>query len=379
MSSVTLKRSDIPFPEAVTPEKSSATRLHQGIPGIEILPSGRMFATYYCNSQFAGEGPGNYAVLATAGPGEEWHEIQMICPRTEDSRVFDPSLWVDPQGRLWWIFNRSWTSEKCPYYDGTGGVFACIAEHPDTAFPQWNETFRIGDGVMMNKPTVLQSGEWVFPAASWIMFSEMLPEEIKPIALSNFQITADQGKTFQRILGPDVPLRSFDEHTLIERKNGQWWCCVRTAYGIGESVSDDRGEHWTPGTDSHLGGVCSRFALRRLQSGKLLLINHREHFLLPGEVNHMYRRRNLCAFLSDDDGASWYGGLLLDSRDNISYPDICQDNNGRIYCIYDRERLRVGQVLLCSFTEQDVACEDLVTPGSYLAKVVSAFDRPRQN
>jgi hypothetical protein len=32
-------------------------------------------------------------------------------------------------------------------------------------------------------------------------------------------------------------------------------------------------------------------------------------------------RSHLTAYLSDDDGRSWHGGLLLDERNGVSYPD----------------------------------------------------------
>ncbi len=49
----------------------------------------------------------------------------------------------------------------------------------------------------------------------------------------------------------------------------------------------------------------SRFFVRRLKSGALLLVKH-------GPLDKRVKREQLTAFVSDDDGKTWQGGLLLD-------------------------------------------------------------------
>ncbi len=65
-------------------------------------------------------------------------------------------------------------------------------------------------------------------------------------------------------------------------------------------------------------------------------------------------RSHLTAFLSTDDGETWQGGLLLDERANVSYPDGAQTADGRIYIIYDRERYDAKEILMAVFSEADV-------------------------
>ncbi len=69
----------------------------------------------------------------------------------------------------------------------------------------------------------------------------------------------------------------------------------------------------------------------------------------------MKTRSHLCAFLSDDDGATWTGGLLLDERSGVSYPDGVQGPDGVIRIIYDFNRTKDKQILMAAFTEADVA------------------------
>ena len=61
---------------------------------------------------------------------------------------------------------------------------------------------------------------------------------------------------------------------------------------------------------------------------------------IPRIINHndFKGRNNLTAFISEDDGETWPYSLLLDRRNNVSYPDVKEDENGNIYVIYDRER-----------------------------------------
>jgi hypothetical protein len=60
------------------------------------------------------------------------------------------------------------------------------------------------------------------------------------------------------------------------------------------------------------------------------------------------------AFVSDDDAKTWRGGLLLDDRKSIAYPDGVQSQEGKIYLIYDRERTRDKEILLTTFIEADI-------------------------
>ena len=73
---------------------------------------------------------------------------------------------------------------------------------------------------------------------------------------------------------------------------------------------------------------------------------------------------------SDDDGATWRGGLLLDERRGVSYPDGFQAPDGRIYISYDRERAKEREILLAVFTEQDVEAGKLTSEESRLKGLI---------
>jgi len=103
---------------------------------------------------------------------------------------------------------------------------------------------------------------------------------------------------------------------------------------------------WTQ-VEDFLPNATSRFFLRRLASGNLLLIKH-------GPPDSRIDRSELTAYLSEDDGETWAGGLLIDERKNVSYPDGTQAPDGGIYVIYDWERGRDKHILMATFTEADV-------------------------
>lgn len=336
---------------------AAKSRRFQGIPTIERTRSGTLWAAYYSGGD--GEGSENYVVLVrSSDEGRTWSAPQLVIDPPGEVRAFDPCLWVDPLGRLWLCWAQSYNM-----YDGRCGVWAAVLDEPDEANGSWSAPRRIANGIMMNKPTVLGSGEWVFPIAVWsvkwaiqISGADSLPDE----RYSSVYVSADQGNSFEWRGKSNVPNRFFDEHMIVERKDDSLWMLVRTTYGIGESVSTDKGLTWSPGRPTRLGGPNSRFYIRRLRSGRLLLVNH---YGFNG-------RSHLTAQLSEDDGITWTEGLLLDERVNVSYPDGTEAEDGTIYIIYDRERKQDMEILLAVFKEEDVLAGQCVTSAARLKVIV---------
>ena len=329
------------------------SRRFQGIPGVERARSGRLWATWYGGG--IGEDRYNYIMLATSKDGgSKWSDVGLVIDPDGDGpvRAFDPCLWHDSDGRLW-LF---WTQGYERHTDERGGVWAVTTRLSDAAKPEWSEPVRLCDGVMLNKPTVLSSGEWLFPVARWYREGS-----------AGVYSSSDQGSTWQFLGQSTVPAeedRNADEHMIVERCDGALWMLVRTSYGIGESISADRGRTWSPVRPSQIRHTTSRFFVRRLQSGSLLLVKH-------GPVNERIGRSRLTAFLSKDDGDSWTGGLLLDERDEVSYPDGVQAATGTIYVIYDRSRMGAKEILMAAFTEDDVAQGMCTSDAAALGLVVN--------
>ena len=158
--------------------------------------------------------------------------------------------------------------------------------------------------------------------------------------------------------------RNCDEHMFVERKDGSIWCLSRAKSGIREAISTDRGRTWSPLEPSTIQHPCSRFFITRLNSGNLLLVKH-------GPIDEKIGRSHLTAFVSKDDGKSWEGGLLLDERSGVSYPDGQQAADGTIYITYDFNRTRERHILFATFREEDALAGKPVTDAVRLRQLVS--------
>ncbi|HQO35210.1 MAG TPA: exo-alpha-sialidase, partial [bacterium] len=65
-----------------------ATRVFQGIPGIERAKSGCLWATWYGGGE--GEGPENYVMLVTSGDdGHTWTNLRLVIDPEGEVRVRD--------------------------------------------------------------------------------------------------------------------------------------------------------------------------------------------------------------------------------------------------------------------------------------------------
>ena len=342
--------------------------------GIERTPKGRLWACWVAG----GDSPKAFFVLASSDDdGESWSKPRLVVdshsrnlPR--DRSILVGNLWTDPLGRLWLFFDQS-----MDMFDGRAGVWAARCENPDAATPVWSPPRRIWHGVMLNKPTVLSTGEWLLPISldqrgGFGPFKGTF-KELDPFRGANVFASTDQGATWERRGCVTFPHPDWHEHMLVERRDGTLWMLARTGKGIMQSTSGDRGATWSaPSVPEGIRHPVARFHVRRLASGRLLMVKH-------GDTMGTHEGRSkLKAFLSEDDGRTWKGGLMLDERKGISYPDGFQAPDGTIYISYDRNRSTDGEILLARFTEADVLGGKLVGARSRLRMLISRPLKGRQ-
>jgi lysophospholipase L1-like esterase len=317
-------------------EKFNAeARKYQGIPTIERAPGGRLWAAWYAGPIH--EDRYNFAMAATSGDdGKTWSGLKLVVDPDGDGplRASDPCLWQDPAGRLWlfWWMNGMHDGQDLKV------TLAIVTENPDDENPVWTEPRALFPGVMLNKPIVNQAGEWLMPAAIW-----------KQDGSCRMMVSKDSGKTWALRGTANVPepRRNCDEPMIVERNDGSLMQLIRTSdFGIGQSLSTDGGATWTEAQD-YLLDATSRFHFRKLNSGNLLLIKH-------GPLDERIGRHDMTAYLSKDEGKTWLGGLMLDERKSVSYPDATQAPDGTIYAIYDWNRADEKHILMSTFTEQDI-------------------------
>lgn len=342
-------------------------RLNYGMTiGIERTPRGRLWACWVAG----GDSPKAFFVLATSDDnGETWSKPRLVVDSHDKSLPAERSilvgnLWTDPLGRLWLIFDQS-----MDMFDGRAGVWMTMCENPDDPEPRWSPPRRIWHGVTLNKPTVLSTGEWMLPISldqrdGFRQFKGCF-RELDPLRGANVFISADQGKTWERRGAVRFPNPDWHEHMIVERKDHSLWMLARTRNGLMQTTSLDGGRTWAEPTAAAIQHPNARFHIRRMASGRLLLIKH------GSKIDAHEGRSQLTAWLSDDDGVTWSGGLMLDERKGISYPDGFQAPDGTIYISYDRNRSTDGEILLARFTEQDIDSAKLVNPQSKLKILIS--------
>jgi len=336
-------------------EYAFSSRTYQGIPGIEVTAAGRLWATWVAdNTGDYTEGPRNYSVFATSTDGgKTWSdppELAIQHPAWPVASI-DAVPWKDPSGRMW-LF---WT--QCDVLMGKHDSWAMSTENPDAEKPSWSKPMGVGRGTLLNKPTVLSTGEWLLPSSP----------RSNPV---DVYISKDKGKTVSHFSEATVPNAGWNEHMIIERKDGSLWMLVRSwapRSGISQTSSLDRGKTWSQG-ELFRPGPSTRFHIRRLKSGRLLLIYHPLDPETPG------RRNKMTAYLSEDEGKTWPYELLLYGG-NCSYPDATESDDGVIYVIHDADgRKNRMNIAFSSFTEEDIMAGKLVNKNSRLGVIISGRD-----
>ncbi|HEY3319457.1 MAG TPA: sialidase family protein [Planctomycetota bacterium] len=342
--------------------------------GIDRTPKGRLWACWVAG----GDSPKAFFVLATSDDdGETWSKPRLVVDAHSKTLPMDRSvlvgnLWTDPTGRLWLIFDQS-----MDMFDGRAGVWATICENPDADQPAWSAPKRIWHGVTLNKPTVLSNGEWMLPISldqreGFGPFKGLF-KDLDPLRGANVFVSKDKGATWERRGAALFPNPDWHEHMIVERKDGSLWMLARMSKGMMQTTSTDGGRTWDKPTDPPgIKQPNARFHVRRLASGRILLVKHGD------AIDAHQGRVQLSAWLSADDGQTWTGGLVLDERKGISYPDGFQAPDGTIYISYDRNRATDGEILLARFTEEDIAAKKLVGQKSKLKMLICRPLAPRK-
>ncbi len=348
------------------PEKySDANRLWQGIASLEVACDGGLWACWYSGG--LGECGANYVLVAHSGDGgETWSKPIMALDPAGIVRAFDATMWSDPDGKLWLFWAQGEESTFQPsIWDGRVGVWAMTTTEPEKGVDaEWSAPRRLCNGIMMCKPIVDSRDRWLFPVSIWRYDSKYKIDE--QLRGADVFISTDKGATLTFYGRVEVPrdVSVFDEHNIVERKDGSFWILNRTTRGIGESISTDGARTWSPFAPSKIKHTSSRFFVRRLRSGSLLLVKN-------GPINEDVGRSCMTAFISDDDGATWSDGLVLDERNEVSYPDGGQNDDGTIFVVYDFQRYGAREIYAARFTEEDLRAGKIVSDVGKLKLLVN--------
>lgn len=309
------------------------------------------------------EGHFNYGVVVVSDDdGHSWSAPRIVFDTDGIGPIRSDHVvtWVTPQGELWIMWNQ--------YPEGLRGpnssLWVISSSNPDDQSPAWTDPRKLADEQnLLNKPSVLADGTWIFPTGTW--------ERHKP---SRPLISIDQGKSFfpGGAFTADEP-NCYDEYMIVERSNGQLVAFNRHARSFLECISDDKGRTWSRQKPNGIIHTNARFVFTKLCSGNWLLVKHgtlQEVSCYKSNYESTIGRTHLTAYLSRDEGRTWIGGLELDKRP-ISYPDGFQAEDGRIYITYERNRFENPEIILAIFTEEDIAAGCIVSPGARLKILVN--------
>ena len=378
----------------------NGTKPFQGIPTIATSASGkRQFLAWYGNMKT--EMSGNYIMLSYGDKNNWQNKVDVIIKSQHDDsvRLFDPCLWRSPSGDIWLFWAQSKGTyrfdknqevdpeNKYGQYDRRGGVWYAICKNPDDENPQWTAPKRLCNGVLLNKPIALKNGKWAFPVSEFYISAindlKSLEEGAK------LYVSDTDAKNFELINSIRIPYAPYPEHMFVEKKNGELWLLSRKQQefqlelvwekgkkrytfgnsGILEAFSSDGGKTFGKLRPSPITHPDSRFFIYRLKSGNLILVKNYaddEKWLSgkPRDASNIrwYKREKIVVYLSKDDGKTWQGGLVLDGRQNVSYPDADEDSNGNIYVCYDYERYKHQEIYVAKITEADILNKKITSP-----------------
>ena len=140
------------------------------------------------------------------------------------------------------------------------------------------------------------------------------------------------------------------EATIEQLNDGRLWMLMRTNWGVfWEAHSHDEGLTWGTFRPTAIDASSAPGMLRRLQSGRLLLVWNRANpegthdypFTggdgISSEVAHSNHREELSAMVSDDDGSTWSEPLVLarvtEERavKRLAYPRVFEAAPGEIW------------------------------------------------
>ncbi len=325
--------------------------------GMDRTPKGRIWGCW----AGTGDKKDGYFLLATSEDGgESWSKPRLaVGARLEAAQKISGALvgnlWTDPKGRLWLFFDQQLGD---PQKRITNWFMRC--DDPDALEPVWSEPVMFTEGCTLNKPTILKDGTWLVPVSDWQKKTARVFE------------STDEGVTLKERGSLVFPDWNFDEHMMVELKDGRLWMLARTSGQPYESFSNDQGRTWSEVKQAAtVLNINARFFLRRLASGRILLVKNGS----PAE--RLTKRTHMSAWLSEDEGQTWKGGLILDERNAVSYPDGFESPDGLIHILYDWNRHTDAEILMAKFREEDVLAAKIVSKDAKLLMLANKATGPK--
>ena len=327
-------------------------RQFQGCPTLAVTPKGRIYIGWYSGGTREPHME-NYNILHYSDDqGKTWSKPLLVIESSKEKLIhaLDIQLWTDKNGYLhvFWVQNNTKLQpEILPkveknqplvcvdgymFDDFTHSEWEMICKNPDDEEPVFSEPRYLDKGFLRCKPLVLNSGRILA-----FNYDQTEPHY-------GYSISDDNGNSFTHRYGALKVSTMFDETMAYEMEDGKVRMLARSDVGeLIESYSMDNGESWTEATASGIDSPNTRFYISKIAPNQVLMVNN----------DHRTNRTNMSIYLSLDDGITWKYKMLIDDRDDISYPDVDFYEND-IYITYDRERCGAKEILFVKTSIDDL-------------------------
>ena len=220
-------------------------------------------------------------------------------------------LWAGPSGKLMMF---------CSTVDGT--ITMKICDNPQAESVVWADGSDLGRGPWKcTAPPVVSNGVWVLPVS--------FQKGVFTLISSDNGVTWVRSKTILRVpdkvSGDNNPVITLDGKSLsiYMRTTGTTHCY--------RSQSFDDGVNWTA-PELFMPNPDRDICFERLSDGRLLMVKCSR---MDHNVHIASQRLN--AYLSDDDGLTWYGGLVAAAGRKASDPKTTLGKDGRVYVFYTHD------------------------------------------
>ena len=331
---------------------SEEKRYFQGCPTIARSRGGILYAAWYTGGTKE-PSPFNCNIMVkSCDNGNSWSDVILAIDSIPEAKIraIDIQLWIDPAEKMWvfWTIRDDNYPNKHPEHLKT---WAMTCSDPDAETLVWSEPRYISPGFLRCQPTVLSDGRIFLYSYDWTCDHYC------------YSVSCDKGISWQRCQGGKKVHTPFDEAMLLERLDGTLWMLARCESGaLAESISVDGGKTWSDGKVTSITAPSSRFFIRRMPSGRVLLL------LNASDSRH---REKMTAMLSDDDGRTFKWSMLIDPEQNVSYPDAAISPDGVIYMVHDFKRTADKTIFFSRFTEEDIMAGKCVTPDAAIKSIIS--------
>lgn len=326
-------------PDGASPRHCIAFR----IPGMIRTQAGTLVACFDARYHHEGDlcADIDVATVRSTDGGQTWTlpEVSMDAGSGHNNGCGDPCIVQDKSGRIWLqslvchfsggaslnVSKTGWDKDKTGqwgmvYSDDDGITWCKEYVNPTRQIKkeEWN-TILAGPG----NGIVTSQGVIVFPAQIW-------QNNATPRSMSTICYSTDGGKNW--VYGNGVPHRS-SECQVVELQDGsimincrnETWAGKRVVY-----VTRDLGKTWEPHETNCKDLVeptcqASIIAVNSPKYGRLLLFSNPQK----------YPRSLMTVRASRDDGKSWNGGMLYDTRRCMGYSCLAMVDDNHVGIVYE--------------------------------------------